>query len=327
MKKSVMLWVVFALAAGAVFAGGGSQSGGAAPKVKGRPLNQLKVGFAQMENNISWRIAETNSMRGEAERLGVTLIYSDAQSDTAKQASDVEDMVAQGVDYIVLPPREEEGLTPALKAAQRAGIPVILIDRGVKGTAGEDYTTMIASDFVYEGEEIGKWVAEKTGGKGNIVILQGTAGATSTIDRQEGFMNIISKYPDMKVIADQVAEYTTSNALAAMQNIIQAHGRNINIVYCHNDDMAFGAIQALKAAGIQPGKDVIVAGVDGARAALELIAAGEMSVTIQCNPDFGPIAFETIRKLENGESVPPRITNSDMLFDITNAAANFAKGF
>jgi ABC-type sugar transport system substrate-binding protein len=91
--------------------------------------------------------------------------------------------------------------------------------------------------------------------------------------------------------------------------------------------MAFGAIQALKAAGIQPGKDVMVAGVDGARAALELIAAGEMSVTIQCNPFFGPIAFETIKKLENGESVPPRITNSDTLFDITNAAANLDKGF
>jgi ribose transport system substrate-binding protein len=293
---------------------------------KGRDLSALTVGFAQMENNISWRIAETNSMQGEAAKLGVTLVYTDAQSDTAKQVSDVEDMVAQGVDYIVLPPREEEGLTPALKAAQDAGIPVILIDRSVKGVPGIDYTTLIASDFVYEGEEIGKWVVNKAGGKGNIVILEGTQGATSTIDRQKGFMNIIEG-TDMKIIADQTAEYTMSGALTAMQNIIQAHGDAIDVVYCHNDDMALGAIQALKSAGMKPGEDVLVAGVDGAKAALEAIIAGEMSVTIQCNPIFGPIVFETIKRLEAGEEIPTQITNADMLFDITNAAANLDIAF
>jgi ribose transport system substrate-binding protein len=293
---------------------------------KGRELSALTVGFAQMENNISWRIAETNSMQDEAAKLGVTLVYTDAQSDTAKQVSDVEDMVAQGVDYIVLPPREEEGLTPALKAAQDAGIPVILIDRSAKGVPGVDYTTLIASDFVYEGEEIGKWVVNKAGGKGNIVILEGTQGATSTIDRQKGFMNIIEG-SDMKIIADQTAEYTMSGALAAMQNIIQAHGDAIDVVYCHNDDMALGAIQALKSAGVKPGEDVLVAGVDGAKAALEAIIAGEMSVTIQCNPVFGPIVFETIKKLEAGEEISTKITNADMLFDITNAAENLDIAF
>jgi ribose transport system substrate-binding protein len=293
---------------------------------KGRDLSTLTVGFAQMENNISWRIAETNSMRGEAEKLGVTLVYTDAQSDTAKQVSDVEDMVAQGVDYIVLPPREEEGLAPALEAAKKAGIPVILIDRTVKGEPGIDFTTLICSDFVYEGEEIGKWVVNKTGGKGNVVILEGTQGATSTIDRQQGFLNSI-KGTDLKVIADQTAEYTMSGALAAMQNIIQAHGDAINVVYCHNDDMALGAIQALKAAGKKPGADIVVAGVDGAKAALEAIVAGEMSVTIQCNPFFGPIVFETIKKLEAGEEIPTQITNADTLFDINNAAANMENAF
>lgn len=293
---------------------------------QGRDLKELTVGFAQMENNISWRIAETNSMKEEAEKSGVKLVYTDAQSNTAKQVSDVEDMVAQGVDYIVLPPREEEGLTPALKAAQAAGIPVILIDRGVKGKAGVDYSTLICSDFVYEGEEIGKWVVDKTGGKGNIVILQGTQGATSTIDRQQGFMNIIEG-TDMKVIADQTAEYTMSEAQAAMENIIQAHGDEIDVVYCHNDDMALGAIQALKAAGMKPGVDVLVAGVDGAKAALEAIVAGEMAVTIQCNPFFGPVVFETIKKMEAGEEIPTQITNKDTLFDITNAADNMDKAF
>jgi ribose transport system substrate-binding protein len=329
MRNLKGLGIVLLIVLAVTFAGGCSKKAapkGASKVGTGRAWSELTVGFAQMENNISWRIAETNSVREEAARLGVKLIYTDAHSDTAKQASDVEDMVAQGVDYIVLPPREEEGLTPALNAAQKAGIPVILIDRGVKGTAGVDYTTLIASDFILEGEEIGKWVVQKTGGKGNIVILQGTQGATSTIDRQTGFLNIINK-SDMKVIADQTAEYTMSMALSAMQNIIQAHGSAINVVYCHNDDMALGAIQALKAAGVRPGRDVLVAGVDGARAALDAIVAGEMGVTIQCNPAFGPIVFETIRKLEDGQSVPTQITNEDMLFDSTNAAANLDKGF
>jgi ribose transport system substrate-binding protein len=322
MKKIMMLCLVLMIAAGAVFAGGTGQSGGA--KATNRPWNQITVGFAQMENNISWRIAETNSMKAEADRLGVKYLYADAQSDTAKQNSDVIDMIDRGADYIVLPPREEEGLARALAYAKQKGVPVILIDRGVKGT---DYTTMIASDFIVEGQEIGKWVANKSGGKGNIVILEGTAGATSTIDRQKGFMDIIGQYPNMKVIADQVAEYTTQLALSTMQNIIQTHGKNINIVYCHNDDMALGAIQALKAAGMNPGRDIIVAGVDGAGAALDLIISGEMSVTIQCNPAFGPIAFETIRKLEDGQTVPKSIVNEDMLFDASNAAANRSKGF
>lgn len=293
---------------------------------QGRDLGELTVGFAQMENNISWRIAETNSMKDEAAKRGVNLVYTDAQSNTAKQVSDVEDMVAQGVDYIVLPPREEEGLTPALKAAQDAGIPVILIDRTVKGVPGVDYSTLICSDFIYEGEEIGKWVVDKTGGEGNIVILQGTQGATSTIDRQTGFMNIIEG-TNMKVIADQTAEYTMSEAQAAMENIIQAHGDSIDVVYCHNDDMALGAIQALKAAGMKPGEDVIIAGVDGAKAALEAIIAGEMSVTIQCNPFFGPIVFDTIAKMEAGEEIPTLIQNEDTLFDINNAKENLDKGF
>lgn len=293
---------------------------------QGRALNELTVGFAQMENNMSWRIAETNSIKEEAAARGVNLIYTDAQSNTAKQVSDVEDMVAQGVDYIVLPPREEEGMTPALEAAKQAGIPVILVDRGVKGTAGEDYATLICSDFIYEGEEIAKWIVEKTGGKGNIVILEGTQGATATMDRQEGFMNIIEG-TDMKVIADQTADFTMSDAQAAMENIIQAHGDEIDVVYCHNDDMALGAIQAMKSAGLKPGEDIIVAGSDGSKAALEAIIAGEMSVTIQCNPFFGPVVFDTIEKLEAGEEIPTFIKNEDILFDITNAEENLSLGF
>lgn len=287
-------------------------------------LTGLKVGFAQMDNSNSWRIAETDDMQAKLKAAGIEVIYSDAGADTAKQASDVEDMVAQGVDYIVLPPQEEDGLQGALKAAMDANIPVILIDRGVNGTAGVDYTTAIMSDFVWEGEQVGKKVLDATGGKGNVVILEGTQGATSTIDRQEGFLNAI-KGSGLKIISDQTANYVMSEAQSVMENIIQANGDTIDVVYAHNDDMAIGAIAALKAAGYTPGKDVLVASVDGSAAAMEAILAGEQLTTASCSPFFGDIVIDTITKLEAGEKVPEAIVNVDTLYDITNA--DVTKGF
>jgi len=281
-------------------------------------LEGIKVGFAQMDNSNSWRIAETDDMQAKLKAAGIEVIYSDAGADTAKQASDVEDMVAQGVDYIVLPPQEEDGLQGALKSAMDAGIPVILIDRGVNGEVGVDYTTAIMSDFVWEGEQVGKKIVEQTGGEGNVVILQGTQGATSTIDRQEGFMKAIEG-SKLTIVADQTANYVMSEAQSVMENIIQANGDNIDVVYCHNDDMAIGAIAALKAAGYKPGVDVFVAGVDGSAAAMEAILAGEMLTTASCSPFFGDIVIETITKLEAGEEIPESIVNVDTLFDINNA--------
>lgn len=292
-----------------------SASSDAAPADGESLLKGMKIGFAQMENNGSWRVAETKSVQEEAARLGIDLVYTDAQSSTAKQVSDVEDMVAQGVKYILLAPREEEGLQPALEKAKAAGIPVILVDRAV---SGEDYTTLIASDFIEEGQRAGKWLVEATGGKGNIVVLEGTTGASVTIDRQKGFEEAIAG-TELKIIAQQTADFTLSEGQKVMENIIQAKGSEITAVYAHNDDMALGAIQALKAAGLQPGKDVIVVSVDGCKAALQAIIAGELGCTVQCSPFFGPIAFETVAKLEAGEEVPRFIKNEDMLFDKTNA--------
>jgi ribose transport system substrate-binding protein len=280
---------------------------------------KLVVGFSQMENNMPWRIAETNSIREEAAKRGIELVYTDAQSQTAKQVSDVEDMIAQGVDYILLAPREEEGLAPALAAAKAAGIPVILIDRAAKGEAGVDYVTLIASDFIEEGKRTAQWIIDNHGTKGNIVVLEGTQGASAATERQIGFEEVMKNYPDMKIIAQQTADFTRADGQKVMENFIQAHGKNINFVYAHNDEMAIGAIQAIKAAGMVPGKDIILTSIDGEKDALQAIIAGELGVSVECSPFFGPIAFDTIAKLEAGEKVPTFIKNEDRLFDATNA--------
>lgn len=291
---------------------------GSDSKTDGGGTEGLKVGFSQCDNGNSWRIAETESMQETAKEYGVELVYTDASADIAKQASDIEDMVAQGVDYLVVAPQEEDGLQAALKSAMDKGIPVILVDRGVNGEAGDVYTTAIMSDFVWEAEQVANKFIEVLDGKGNCVILQGTQGATSTNDRQKGFMDAIEG-TDIKVVADQVANYTMSEGQAVMENILQAQGDDIDMVFAHNDDMALGAITAFKAAGYKPGEDILVAGIDGPAAAMEAILAGEQLCSCSCSPLFGPIVFETIEKLQGGEDVPAEMTNEDTLYDIDNA--------
>jgi galactofuranose transport system substrate-binding protein len=293
--------------------GGGAQKG---------PGEKIVVGFSQMENDGPWRIAETKSMRDEAAKRAdrFELIVTDAQGQTAKQVSDVEDLVARGVDAIFLAPREYEGLAPALQAAKEAKIPVFLIDREAAGTAGEDYKAFLGSNFVEQGRRAGEWLAQASGGRAGIIELTGTAGSSVAKDRHDGFAEAISKHPEMKILASQTGNFTRAQGQRVMENLIQAHGRNITAVYAHNDEMALGAIQALKSAGIKPGTDVLVVSVDGQRSALEAIIAGEMNATVESNPRFGPLAFDTLEKFLRGESIPSKIILEDRFFDKSNAA-------
>jgi len=281
-------------------------------------LEGKTVGFSQCDNRNSWRIAETDSMQAIADETGVTLIATDAGADIAKQASDIEDMVSQGVDFLIVAPQEEDGLQAALQSAMDAGIPVVLVDRGINGEAGVQYTCAIMSDFIWEAEQVANLFVEDSGDSGNIVILQGTQGATSTIDRQEGFMNVISE-SNMKVIADQVANYVMDEGQEVMENILAAQGDEVDYVFAHNDDMALGAIQAIKDAGYVPGEDIKVAGIDGPQAAMKAIMDGEMLCSCTCSPLFGPVAFEKLAMIANGEEMEPLYTNADTLYTIENA--------
>jgi galactofuranose transport system substrate-binding protein len=280
---------------------------------------KIKVGFSQMENTNPWRIAETNSIFREAKRRNAELLYTDAKSQTAKQVSDVKELVAQKIDYLILAPREYLGLAPALLAAKQAGIPVILIDRDAAGKPGTDYVTLIASDFIKEGELAADWLVKEADGKANIVELTGTTGSSVARDRSEGFKKVIRKYPTMKVIASQTGEFIRVNGQKVMENIIQEKSKKITAVYAHNDEMAIGAIQALKAAGMIPGKDVLLVSVDGEKDALKAIVAGELGASVECNPRFGPKVFDVIEKHLRGEKIPIKIINKDRFFDNDNA--------
>ncbi len=259
-----------------------------------------------MENNSPFRIAETNSMRDEGRKQAgrFSFISTDAQGDTAKQVGDVEDMVARRVSAIFLAPREFEGLAPALETAKEAKIPVFLIDRQAAGKPGVDYVTFLGSDFVQQGRRAGEWLVAKTGGTAGIVELTGTAGSSVALDRAAGFRLALQGHPGMKILASQDGDFARSAGQKVMENLIQALGTRITAVYAQNDEMALGAVQALRSAGMRPGKDVLIVSIDGEKAALQAIIAGDLNAVVESNPRFGPLAFNTLERYKRGEKLP-----------------------
>ena len=290
------------------------------PKLKQK--DKYKVGFSQTETNNPWRIAQTQSMQAEAAKLGHQLVYTDAASSAAKQVADVNSMIAQGVDLIFLAPREEKPLIPAVMAAKRAGIPVILLDRNVDqnvAKAGRDYVTFIGSDFVDEGKRAAEALTKAVNGNAKIIQLEGTTGSSPANDRRKGFEDYIKNKPGMKIIASQSGDFARDKGRQVAETLLQAHP-DATAIYAHNDEMAIGAISALEAAGKKPGQDVLIVSVDGTRDALQAIIDGKMLATVECNPKFGPKAFETLARYAKGEQIQPWVVNTDRFFDKSNAA-------
>jgi ABC-type sugar transport system substrate-binding protein len=276
-------------------------------------------GFAQTENNNPWRIAQTESMRNAADENGVEIVITDAQSNTPKQVSDIQDMVAQGADVLFIPPREEQGLEPALQSAREAGVPVFLVDREANAEICEDYIGFMGSNFIEQGERAAEWLVEAKNGKAKVAELQGTVGASVTADRGEGFKSVIDENSGMEIIASQSGNFNRAEGQNVMEQILGGNP-DLDAVYAHNDEMAIGAIQALKDAGRKPGEDVTVVSVDGTRDALQAIIDGDLGATVETNPRFGPLAFDTAKRFLSGEQVPTKITVQDRLFDESNAA-------
>ncbi|MDK1385777.1 ABC transporter substrate-binding protein [Sinorhizobium sp. 8-89] len=288
-----------------------------------------KVGFAQTESNNPWRIAQTNSMKAEAEKLGHQLVYTDAAGSAAKQVADVNSMIAQGVDLIFLAPREEKPLIPAVMAAKKAGIPVILLDRSVDPSlakAGEDYVTFIGSDFIEEGKRVAEWLVKNANGKSKIIELEGTTGSSPANDRKKGFDEAIKAAGGFEIVASQTGDFARDKGRQVAEALLQAHP-DADIVYAHNDEMAIGAIAAIEAAGKVPGKDVLVLSIDGGKEAVQAVIDGKIAAVVECNPRFGPRAFETMLRYAKGEKIDPWVINEDKFYDSSNAAAELANAY
>jgi galactofuranose transport system substrate-binding protein len=301
--------------------GGDNQNPSSTGSGSGSPsiTKTLTVGFSQVGAESDWRVAETASIKKEADQRGVNLKFSDAQGKQENQIKAIRSFIAQGVNAIILAPKVETGWDPVLKEAKQARIPVVLVDRGVKVDDDSLYTTLIASDFVAEGKMAGEWLAKKTGGKAKIIELEGTPGAAPALDRKKGFAEVVARYPDMKIIAAQSGDFETGKGKEVMETLLQQYGNEVTAVYAHNDNMALGAIEAIKAAGKKPGQDVLVVSIDAVKGAFEAMVAGTLNCTVECNPLLGPLAFDALAKAVRGESVPKRTVVQDQVFDQTTA--------
>lgn len=276
---------------------------------------KIMVGFSQIGAESAWRTANTDSIKSEAAKRGIDLKFADAQGKQENQIKAIRSFIAQQVDVIAFSPVVETGWEAVLKEAKEAGIPVILSDRAVKVSDPDLYVTFIGSDFVEEGRRAGKWAVEATGGKAVIAELQGTPGAAPAIDRKKGFEEVIASHPDMKIIKTQTGNFERAKGREVMEAFLKSpEGKQINLLYAHNDDMALGAIQAIEAAGLKPGVDIKIVSIDGVRDAFVAMTEGKLNCTVECNPLIGPQLFDLVEKVVEGKEVPKRVQVEEGVF-------------
>ncbi|MHA7967120.1 ribose ABC transporter substrate-binding protein RbsB [Paenibacillus sp. CAU 1782] len=240
--------------------------------------------------------AERAALAGEAK-----LTVVDAQDDAAKQASSIEDLIQQKVDVIIINPTDSAAIVPAVQSANAAGIPVITVDRV---SDGGTVVSHIASDNKAGGALAAKYIAEKLGGNGNVVELEGIPGSSAARERGAGFNEEIAKSSGIGVSAKQPADFDRAKGLTVMENIVQGN-KDIKAVFAHNDEMALGALKALEAAGLS---DVIVVGFDATDDALKEVSSGALSATVAQKPEeMGILAVQTAIKVAKGEQVDASI--------------------
>ncbi|PSL04692.1 monosaccharide ABC transporter substrate-binding protein (CUT2 family) [Haloactinopolyspora alba] len=297
--------------------------------VEGVPLAEATVGFSQSEpDTAAFRAAETKSIKDEAKNIGVAeLIVTNANGELPKQISDIQDMLNQGVDYLVVAPVNSDGLDPALDAAREKGVPVLTIDRKVTNEHCTDYISFLGSDFYQQGTRAADAMNEVTGGEANVAILRGSSGNNVTEERNAGFVeHAEAEYPGLKIVAEQTANFARDEGQAVTEQLLQSNPE-IDAIYAHNDEMGLGAMTAISAAGRAPGQDVKIVSIDGTRNAVQAIVDGRYNVVIESNPRFGPLAFQTLQRFIDGESIREDIVIEDGMYDSSNAEADLSKAF
>lgn len=297
------------------------------PKVD---LKTAVIGFSQSEKEDNpFRITETQSIKDQAAKLGIPtahLLTTNAQSDLNKQISDIKSMLDKGAQLLIVAPLNSDGLQPAFDAAKAKKVPVVTIDRQVGSPVCTDYLTFIGSNFVEQGKRAADEMIRVTGGTGKVAVLLGSSGNNVTTDRTQGFKDELDTAKGLSVIAEQTGDFDRSKGQSVMEQLIQSHP-DITAVYAENDEMGIGAVNALKAAGKNPGKDIKVVSVDGTHNAVQLIVDGSYNAVIESNPRFGNLAFQALQDFEDGKSVPAKVIITDDQYDETNAAQKVGNAF
>ena len=268
----------------------------------------ITIAFSQIGQESDWRTANTDSVTSAVEgHEGWEFVYSDGQQKQENQIQALRNFITQGVDYILFTGVVTSGWDEVLTEVNEAEIPLILLDRIPDCADKIDYVAAFGGDFPLEGRRQVQWAGEYLKSLGrdtedvNVVIMEGTTGADAQVGRTEGNLAALADYPFMKVVGQQTGNFTRAEGQALMESWLKSIDK-IDVLIAQNDDMALGAIDAIKAAGKVPGEDIIIVGCDSVKAAFEAIVAGEMNCTVECNPLYGPFVVDCIEKLEAGET-------------------------
>jgi simple sugar transport system substrate-binding protein len=319
------LYLKAAMAAAAALALAGCGNGADTAKSGGG--DKMTVGFAQIGSESGWRAAETNITKQEAAKRGVDLKYADGQQRQENQIKAMRAFIAQGVDAIFVAPVVETGWDQVLGEAKAAKIPVVLLDRKVSAPA-DLYLTSVGADSVHEGKVAGEWLVKTVAGKPcRVAELQGTPGASVANDRSKGFKEAIAAASNITIAHSQAGDFTRAKAKEVMESFIKAAGSNkICAVFAHNDDMMIGAIQAMKEAGLKPGKDVLTISIDGVPDIFKAMMDGEANATVELNPNMAGPAFDALDAYKKAGTTPPKwIQTQSNLFLPDTAAAEYER--
>ena len=277
------------------------------------PAAAETIGFSQIGSESGWRAAETTLTQMQAEERGHDLRFSDAQQKQENQIAAIRSFIAQGVDAILVAPVVATGWDSVLEEAAEAEIPVVLLDRQVD-SSDELYLTAVGSDLVHEGEVAGEWLVGEVGEEEcRVVELQGTTGSSPAIDRATGFRNAIEGAANIEIVRSQTGDFTRSGGKEVMESFLQAEGGGADIcaLYAHNDDMAIGAIQAIKEAGLAPGSDILIVSIDAVPDIFQAMAAGEANATVELTPNMAGPAFDALEAYWADGTVPPKFIQTE----------------
>ena len=282
---------------------------------------RIVLGFSQLGEDNAWRVANSDSIRSAAATSNIDLRFSNAKSQQENQIAALRKFIADRVDVIAFAPVVSTGWDPVLSEAKAAGIPVILTDRAVSADPSL-YMGFLGSDYVEEGRKAARWVVEQFPGAQagvNIVQLEGTVGSAPAEDRQQGFEEIIGQHAGFHIVETRPGNFAREGGELAMAEVLRARKGKIHVVFAHNDDMALGAIDAIEAAGLKPGKDILIVSIDAVRESFDALIAGKLNATVECNPLLGPQLMTSVTEVVAGRPIPKRIVVDEMLFTQHNA--------
>ncbi|MBO0904687.1 galactofuranose ABC transporter, galactofuranose-binding protein YtfQ [Jiella sonneratiae] len=273
----------------------------------------MTVGFSQIGSESGWRAAETTLTKEQAEKRGIDLKFADAQQKQENQIKAIRSFIAQGVDAILLAPVVATGWDQVLEEAKDAEIPVVLLDRQVD-SSDDLYLTAVGSDLEHEGAVAGDWLVKAVGDKPcNVVQLEGTTGSSPAIKRKEGFEKAVSGHDNIKIVRSQTGDFTRTKGKEVMESFLKAEngGKDICALYAHNDDMALGAIQAIKEAGLKPGKDILVVSIDSVPDIFLAMQNGEANASVELTPNMAGPAFDALEAYFKDKKQPPKFIQTE----------------